>query len=128
MFDWTGFFTVASNLALCDNEASRRSAISRAYYCAFHKACMLVEHEGIWLPKDGRAHRDVWSILKSQGGSRLIIGENGRALLNARLVADYSHDHFATPLETNNALGLARRIIERLAREMRTTPSPRQRR
>ena len=37
-FDWLEFFTLAQELALRGDEASKRTAISRAYYFVFHLA------------------------------------------------------------------------------------------
>ena len=128
MFEWTDFLEVAEELASRDNEASRRSAISRAYYCAYHRARILIERDNIWLPKDGRSHREVWNVLEHQHEPRRTIGEIGRKLFRARLNADYSSENLATPEETNLAMRFARNIIRQLGREMRAVPSTRYRR
>ena len=107
MFDSTGFIKVAEKLALWDDEASRRTAISRAYYCVFHMACLLVERGGILLPNDGRAFRDVWEVLRRQGGARVRAGIDGLELLDRRREADYAREHVASCEETEEALRLA---------------------
>jgi hypothetical protein len=44
-FDWSAYRTVAETLKDDADEASQRSAISRAYYCAYHQALNhLAEH------------------------------------------------------------------------------------
>jgi hypothetical protein len=37
-FDWNDFLTLAEELAARDDQASKRTAISRAYYSVFHAA------------------------------------------------------------------------------------------
>ena len=47
-FDWTGFLTLAERLATdTGDEAAQRTAISRAYYAAYHAAASFVRAQGI---------------------------------------------------------------------------------
>ena len=69
MFDWPDYLALASKLTGGD-EASQRTAISRAYYAAFHAARRHVQHAhpDVRLPRHGGVHDEVWRAL--EGGSR----------------------------------------------------------
>lgn len=54
------FLTLANSLASGATEAEWRSAVSRAYYAAFHVACRLLSDLGFTVPRAERAHAYVW--------------------------------------------------------------------
>jgi len=53
--DETGFLDVANDLSTGPAEAHWRSAISRAYYAAFHKARRLLQQSGFTVPRAEQA-------------------------------------------------------------------------
>src|SRR6185437_2599670 len=59
------FLTLAQQLALETTEAAWRSALSRAYYAAFHVARQLLENLGFAVPRADRAHGHVWLRLSN---------------------------------------------------------------
>lgn len=90
-FDWLQFLALAKELAERDDEASARSAISRAYYAAFHWARdYVVRHLAAQVPKY-EAHEAVWSTLMQPGRTReeLAAGAGGKKARGWRNQADY---------------------------------------
>ena len=97
MFDWTRFLRFADDIL--DNEdqdeARSRSAISRAYYAAFHHGRRYVEMNfpEVSIAKHGGAHEDVVNALKQQNraGPVRSAGAKLERLKRARKNADYGH-------------------------------------
>jgi len=89
VFDWDDYLTLADRLAQeTDDEAAQRSAISRAYYAAYHAAAAFVRAQGILMV--GHTHRSVWSALKADPrADRASAGRKGDRLKGFRLAADY---------------------------------------
>jgi uncharacterized protein (UPF0332 family) len=56
MMDARDFLTLAENLVSGPLEAEWRSAVSRAYYAAFHVARELLHHCNFRVPRDEKAH------------------------------------------------------------------------
>jgi uncharacterized protein (UPF0332 family) len=84
------FLTLAERLVAVPHEAELRSAVSRAYYCVFHSARLLVETCGVQVPLSASAHDKVDKCLQNSGNNELILA--GRALntlRSARNQADY---------------------------------------
>jgi uncharacterized protein (UPF0332 family) len=71
------------------DEASRRTAVSRAYYAIFNKARLLLEGEGTVVSSTRRAHDDIWRTLESAGRGRRRLGAEGKRLREMRRKADY---------------------------------------
>lgn len=84
------FLQVASELASGPTEAHWRSAVSRAYYAAFHVACQLFVDLGFTVPRADRAHAYVWLRLTNSGhGDVQNAGLNLNHLRQQRNRADY---------------------------------------
>jgi uncharacterized protein (UPF0332 family) len=90
MFDWTSYLVLARELAKQPDEASRRTAVSRAYYAIFNKARVLLEGEGAVISATGRAHDDIWRTLEGAGRGRRRLGAEGKRLREMRRKADYA--------------------------------------
>jgi len=118
MLDWNGFFALAENLALSDDIGALRSAISRAYYAAYHVASLLLELEGVELPATGEAHHKVWASLKAQGRVRRMIGEDGFKLHGLRKRADYATEFDGLSQDATTAINTARRTLNKLSKEI----------
>jgi uncharacterized protein (UPF0332 family) len=59
-FDWTGYYTLANELAGRIDEPSRRSAISRAYYYVFHLANARAKGNGFAFLEGESSHKQLW--------------------------------------------------------------------
>ncbi len=87
-FDWGRYLSLAYTLAADPDEASQRSAISRAYYACFGRASSYARNHGY--TQSGSSHDRVWEWFKQSrlpsGGD---INELGKRIKNRRTVADY---------------------------------------
>ena len=87
------FIVVAKDLSAGSNEAHWRSAVSRAYYGAFHAALQLLVSFGVAFPKTSSAHDKVSQCLQNCKSGAL---EEARRILaslrDKRNVADYRLD------------------------------------
>ncbi len=88
MIDGTEFLRLAEHYATGTTEADWRSAVSRAYYAAFHVARAFLTELGFDTPRADAAHAYLWRRLENGGhvplalaGSRLnqLRGERNRA-------------------------------------------------
>ena len=61
------FLPVARSLAGSGGEAERRSAVSRAYYAAFHASRDLFKRLGFIVPRADRAHEYLYRRLNNCG-------------------------------------------------------------
>ena len=84
------FLAVAKQLAAGGTEAEWRSAISRAYYAAFHVARELLEDLRFTVPHADRAHAYLSRRLANCGQARIQQGGAGlNTLRGVRNQADY---------------------------------------
>lgn len=60
-FDWNNFLVLAEDLARKDDEASKRSAISRAYYFVFHLAFARAESTAGPFREGEPSHQSCWN-------------------------------------------------------------------
>ncbi|HET6881882.1 MAG TPA: hypothetical protein VFI31_17080 [Pirellulales bacterium] len=85
------FISVATQLLAGRGEGRLRSAVSRAYYGAFHLARQFVADCGVIIPIDTLAHRNVqWCLSNSDEHSLAEVARRLRSLRQARNVADYN--------------------------------------
>src|SRR5712692_3941849 len=61
------FLTLAETWIQGTTEAEWRSAVSRAYYAAFHEARQLVRDLGFVVPRADQAHAYLWLRLSNCG-------------------------------------------------------------
>lgn len=89
-FDWTGYYTLADELAKRADEASLRSAISRAYYYVYQLALKRAETNGFKARPDEGVHKQLWRNFNASPdpGCRKL-GEIANRLMDKRLMADY---------------------------------------
>jgi uncharacterized protein (UPF0332 family) len=109
-FQWQHFLELADELVETDREAYRRSAISRAYYAAYHAGRRRwAQDQG--LPTTRRIeHAPLWEYFRrSPGGAAL--GEKGRRLLELRRSADYDAAPECSARDAQRALVLARELL-----------------
>jgi uncharacterized protein (UPF0332 family) len=84
------FLACAEQFAEGHAEAVLRSAVSRAYYGAFHEASALLHACGVWLPKTEQVHVKVGYCLRDCGDpDAAIAGQQLDVLRSRRRIADY---------------------------------------
>ncbi len=84
------FIVLATKLAAEAGPAECRSAVSRAYYGAFHAAVALLARAGILLPPGPEAHQKVrFCLLQSGELPGTEAGEKLESLRRDRNFADY---------------------------------------
>ena len=84
------FFELSQRLASGTTAAEMRTATSRAYYAAFHKASELMRSIGILLPLGPECHTKVLHLLShSEDADVVTAGSRLTALRSARNAADY---------------------------------------
>ena len=117
MFDWNRFLALAERLAaLADDEAAQRTAISRAYYAAYHATSAYARSRGIL--GGTHSHRRVWDAFAGTADAdRANVGAIGGILSRRRQAADY-RSPFPGDLagSVRDAIIEARAVIEALER------------
>ena len=106
-------------------EAVLRSAVSRAYYGAFHEALALLHACGVWLPKTEQVHVKVGYCLRDCGDpDAAMAGQQLDVLRSRRRIADYDLDdnRFAASSAARREILRARQILETFDR-CRTKPT-----
>ena len=89
--DFRDYFALAVTLAAGSSEAEWRTAVSRAYYAAFHVARELFLSLGFRVPQAERAHSYLWLRLANAGvADAQLAGNRLNALRGQRNRADYA--------------------------------------
>jgi uncharacterized protein (UPF0332 family) len=84
------FLAVAKDLANGSREADWRSAVSRAYYAAFHASLTAINNCGVRFGKSSAAHEKLAICLQHAGSSQVTTaGMQLGSLRTARNEADY---------------------------------------
>jgi uncharacterized protein (UPF0332 family) len=120
-FNWADYLTLATTLSANADEASRRSAISRAYYSAFHAATLHAKANGY----NERSHGRLWKMYQSDSdvNSRRL-SAIGNQMKKAREDADYVA-HVARIGDVMTAqLTQATQFVRVLTRVPATSPQP----
>ena len=113
--DFRTFVALAEALAAGGTEAEWRTAVSRAYYGAFHVACDLFDALGFDVRKADRAHG--YAHLRLENSSDEAVSEAGSKLhdlLKRRNRADYDQRAKFNATDADDAVEEARLIIEAL--------------
>ena len=82
LMDPRKFLTLAQQLVVQAGEEDWRSAVSRAYYSAFHVVRVFMEGLGFTVPQADRAHGYLWLRLQNCGAPSM--EQQGRDLQNLR--------------------------------------------
>lgn len=112
------FISVATQLLAGEAEGRLRSAVSRAYYGAFHVARQFLFECGVMVPIDFAAHRNVgWCLLNSSEPSIVEAGTRLESLRKIRNLADYelASTHFTRNAYAKAQVERAVRIVEVLS-------------
>jgi hypothetical protein len=90
-FDWTNFLTLAEELATKTDEASQRTAISRAYYCVFNLAFARAESTAGRRPRGAHGHQWCWEqYTQTPDVACAQLGVTGDRMKRMRVDADYT--------------------------------------
>lgn len=93
-FDWADYLTFAREIKTRTDEAAKRSAISRAYYCVFNKARKYAENKlGYQYSSYHTSHKPIWDCFQNKGATFKAVRDNGLKLKDFREAADYK-DNF----------------------------------
>ena len=89
-FDWNNFLTLAEELAPRIDEASQRTAISRAYYCVFNLASARAKSKGRFPPQNTPSHQWCWNqYIGTPDPACQQLGIDGQRMKQRRTRADY---------------------------------------
>jgi uncharacterized protein (UPF0332 family) len=118
--NWDEYVDLARDLVWRDSEASRRSAVSRAYYGAFNRARRWLGVKGLTI-ENHRAHDGVWRAFRDAepatletSGKWQEVGELGGGLRGLRNQADYADSVPRLDRQAVAAVNTATRIIDLL--------------
>ena len=101
--NWRDFLPVATRLAAGATEADWRTAVSRAYYAAFHVARRLLADLNFTVPRADRAHQYLVFRLSNSGESA--VEQAGRDLETLRRLRNRA-DYDEAPAVTQPQLSL----------------------
>lgn len=91
MFQWDTYLSLAKEMSDKEEEQFKRSAISRAYYSAFHQGRAYLKERGLSYTSRENVHSFVWdSFSKFPREARLISAKGDRLKLK-RQKADYDN-------------------------------------
>ena len=109
------FLALAQQLAIEATESAWRSAVSRAYYAAFHVARQLLEDLHFHVPHADRAHGYLWLRLSNCGDPQVRrAGEDLNDLRRDRNWADYDLGRLMRGRVAQTDVQAAARIVQRL--------------
>ena len=111
--NWRDFLLLATRLAAAGTEADWRSAVSRAYYAAFHVARTLLAGWNFVVPRADRAHQ--YLVFRLSNSGEPAVEQSGRDLETLRRLrnrADYDEKPALTQPQANAAVQLAANIIQ----------------
>ena len=107
------FLDVAWDLSAGSREGDWRSAVSRAYYAAFHIGRQLLQQCGFEVPDADQAHAFVWLRLSNAGHPEVQqAGARLRHLRYARNWADYDLDRPFNQVTAIDQVQIAADIFE----------------
>jgi uncharacterized protein (UPF0332 family) len=126
-FDWNEYLRLAQHLSGLANNAASRSAVSRAYYSAFHAASLSVESNKITTnPRYSRdRHLQIWNIYMDSANKECRrIGNSGQRLKWERQEADYDPDSGFPETRVQHAIAQAQALVAGLVRNVPESFSP----
>jgi uncharacterized protein (UPF0332 family) len=113
--NWRDFLVLAARVATDTSEADWRTAVSRAYYAAFHVARQVLGDLNFTVPRADRAHQYLVFRLSNCGDSAVEqAGRDLETLRRLRNRADYDDVPAVTQPQAAAAVRLAEGIIQLL--------------
>lgn len=110
IFDWNDFRKLAEELQEKDDEASKRTAISRLYYALYWRARNLLEDEGFIYRRGEQSHQQIWQEFRHRGRTHRAIGNFGIDLRDNRVEADYFTEIDDITALTDSSFEIAEKI------------------
>ena len=124
-FEWSGYLTLAEELAKRTDEASLRSALSRAYYFVYHLALQRAEANNFKSAPGEGTHTQLWRLFKgSPEPACLKLALIAERLKEKRERADYSPHFTRIQDEVPELLADARDFATHLERLPLRHPRP----
>jgi hypothetical protein len=124
-FDWSTFLTLAEDLAKRADEASLRSALSRAHYYVYHLALSRAEHNQFKAVAGEGTHTQLWRLYSTNPDPNCKkLAEIAARLKEKRERADYNPTYARIHEEVPGVLTDARDLATRLARLPARHPNP----
>jgi uncharacterized protein (UPF0332 family) len=115
MIQGEDFLVVAQSLASGTTEAEWRTAVSRAYYAAFHVARRLLGDLGFQVPQGDQAHAYLWMRLGNCGEATIsAAGPQLNRLRGDRNRADYDLHHDISDVDADFSVLEARKFLQTL--------------
>ena len=115
MFDWNDFKILAEELRGQENEAAKRTAISRVYYAVYWRARNFLEYEGFIIRQYEGSHIQIWNQYKQKSGqTNKAVGRFGSELHRFRVQADYIAEIKDVGQLTEDSFQLADKILNYL--------------
>jgi uncharacterized protein (UPF0332 family) len=106
------YLPLAATLAAGTTRAEWRTAVSRAYYAAFHVARELLTSLGFHPPQGDRAHGYLWIRVANAGvGAVQVAGNRLNLLRRERNRADYDAHVSVTQVMATDGVRVAEEII-----------------
>ena len=125
-FDWTDYLSLAEVLGNRPDQASARTAISRAYYYVYHLALRRAVDNNFILVRGEAAHAQLWRLFDgSPEPACQRLGQIARRLRMSRQRADYERHFPRIEEELPLMLTDARDFAAQLGRLPTRLPSPR---
>jgi uncharacterized protein (UPF0332 family) len=113
--NWRDFLPLATRLAAGTTEADWRTAVSRAYYAAFHVARRLLADLRFTVPRADRAHQ--YLVFRLSNSGEAAVEQAGRDLETLRRLrnrADYDETPVLPQPQASAAVQIAEGIIQAL--------------
>jgi uncharacterized protein (UPF0332 family) len=122
IFDWSEYLTLAKQLAANPDEASKRSSISRAYYCVYHKASDRAVATGY---VDQRSYFKLWDVYgRNTDRACRKLSDIGSRMKKERAAADYDPAATRIAERMNVQLNRANDFLTRLSALAPRLPVP----
>jgi uncharacterized protein (UPF0332 family) len=116
MIEPEDYLKLAERLVQESTEADWRTAISRAYYAAFHTGRGLLQDLGFRVPRAGQAHAYVWMRLSNCGEPTIAqAGGELNHLQGVRNRADYDFERDFDQADAQLVVRTARVLVQTLA-------------
>jgi uncharacterized protein (UPF0332 family) len=113
--NWRDFLVLAARLAAGTTEADWRTAVSRAYYAAFHVARRLFADLNFTVPRADRAHQ--YLVFRLSNSGEAAVEQAGRDLETLRRLrnrADYDEAPALTQPQAAAAAQVAEDVLQAL--------------
>jgi hypothetical protein len=94
VFDWSKYLDLATELQTRTDEASLRTAISRAYYFVYNTALSRPAVGQYRLDTNRSAHEELWGLYERNGGECKDLADTAKRLKLRRVKADYQHQSY----------------------------------